>query len=361
MIGRIPTGASRRNTRRQPRRIHHCQCSGLGDSNEAPRTRHLRRTRAHRWRQRPSWRHPNPRKLRRGSSRPSRRQRPRGSSRPSRRQRPRGSSRPRRRRSLPRHSPRILPSHPMRPSRWLRPSPRRPSFFRPLRPRHRDRPRPRTRLRPWCQPRRRPAWPATPNRMPRLPREGRRDPSRVWKRARKSFPPSCSSFHARRGDARSRGGRGLRPRTHGILTLAGLRDLGSVRVAESWSVTIGLSPGKRRGVRVFVELDEDPLGRQHEGPLDEHAVRRERRERRRLSDASDLGPGRLRGKPLVSARHSPIWAIPSTRTGPQIAQNAPFPALKRRMRASLRREICWAVAGVSTLVVLASRGRRPWA
>jgi hypothetical protein len=35
--------------------------------------------------------------------------------------------------------------------------------------------------------------------------------------------------------------------------------------------------------------------------------------------------------------------------------------LKRRMRASVRRELCWGVAGVSTLVVLVSRGWRPWA
>jgi hypothetical protein len=34
-------------------------------------------------------------------------------------------------------------------------------------------------------------------------------------------------------------------------------------------------------------------------------------------------------------------------------------AIKRRMRASLRREIGWAVAGLSTLLVLVSRGWRP--
>jgi hypothetical protein len=36
-------------------------------------------------------------------------------------------------------------------------------------------------------------------------------------------------------------------------------------------------------------------------------------------------------------------------------------ALKRRMRASVWRELCWAAAGVSTLAVLVSCGWRPWA
>jgi hypothetical protein len=40
---------------------------------------------------------------------------------------------------------------------------------------------------------------------------------------------------------------------------------------------------------------------------------------------------------------------------------APLAALKRRMRASLRRELCWATAGVSALTVLLVRGWRPWA
>jgi hypothetical protein len=36
-------------------------------------------------------------------------------------------------------------------------------------------------------------------------------------------------------------------------------------------------------------------------------------------------------------------------------------ALKARMRASVRRELCWATAGVGTLAVLLSDGWRPWA
>jgi hypothetical protein len=44
----------------------------------------------------------------------------------------------------------------------------------------------------------------------------------------------------------------------------------------------------------------------------------------------------------------------------QTRDAAPLAALKRRMRASLRRELCWATAGVTTLTVLLARGWRPW-
>jgi len=69
------------------------------------------------------------------------------------------------------------------------------------------------------------------------------------------------------------------------------------------------------------------------------------------------------GRPTLAFLGSPRFALAVWRSFRRDAPDDPPPvlALKARMRASLRREIAWALGGLAIVVALVRAGWRPWA